>query len=964
MEVFHKNWKASFLVLWIVYLLIQINFASTANAAAGTVEEERTEDMLEYYILEELPADTLIGNVAVDAKLADKYDRDTLAELRYGFLHAPDSDLRASFAMDNVTSIVRTTAKIDRDTLCPTKATCIVRLDVAVTPAKYFQVIKIILEVLDINDHVPSFNVDGVQHTLSESAPAGSTSFSLPMATDPDSSKNSVERYELVGDNTGKFELREVPSVDGSTDLRLFLKSQLDREDTDFYKLTLVAHDGGSPSKSGSVIVNITVEDANDNDPQFQNSTYEVFVMENVQAGTTVARVTAKDKDAGLNGDITYKFSSTTITSYGNLFAIVNKTGAIYLKQSLDFESRSTYLLTVIASDRGVGSHPAHATVILRVEDDNDNSPLITVNTLTDDGAARISESAPIGTFVAHLSVQDKDGGNNGQLQCSLDHSSFQLQELNTAQYKVITKLLLDYEKVNEYLLDIRCSDQGRHPRDAHKRIKVLVLDENDHRPTFSKDRYEAQIRENNEPNMVIVSVNATDSDTGSSGLVRYKIADDTLSEQFFVNPLNGEVQILSPLDYEKSPEINLPIVAYDMGKPALSSTTIVHIKIQDENDQSPVFSQKQFAFGVFENEPPNTEVGKVIAFDADAPPYNHFEFSFVSDAVYMFTIDARSGRIATRQTLDREKQPVYYILVQAISVGVPLKTSSASVTVYVADRNDNEPMVEYPNSQNNTFQIADMVPIGYEVIRVKAVDLDIGGNGKLTYKIADSGEIFGILENTGVVYVKKDIKHATKDTYEMTVTVQDHGYPQNTVSTSLTIVLNHSLVYEPSWVPTPSNNQYLEMEVVVGSLVSAFGLLFILLAVVICICHKQGILAIKAKSVTNIFKRTETEQMLTFRDPDSGVEASAASNQTNITVVPRTTTSESVILNILQDPPSNSSYDSREVEEQQVRICVIIHYLYYLKLFNNIKRNDKNNLLQLPYQMACHYLHAIITTI
>ena len=92
--------------------------------------------------------------------------------------------------------------------------------------------------------------------------------------------------------------------LDGSTDVQLVLGRALDRESRDRYEVEVVAWDGGSPARSGSVDVKVVVADANDNGPVFEYSSYEVTVAENIDVGTTVARVTAFDADDGINAQV------------------------------------------------------------------------------------------------------------------------------------------------------------------------------------------------------------------------------------------------------------------------------------------------------------------------------------------------------------------------------------------------------------------------------------------------------------------------------------------------------------------------------------------------------------------------------------------------------------------------------------------------------------------------------------
>ena len=92
--------------------------------------------------------------------------------------------------------------------------------------------------------------------------------------------------------------------LDGSTDVQLILTRALDRESRDRYEVKVVAYDGGSPPRSGSVEVKVVVSDANDNGPVFEYSSYEVTVAENIETGTTVAKVTAFDADDGINAQV------------------------------------------------------------------------------------------------------------------------------------------------------------------------------------------------------------------------------------------------------------------------------------------------------------------------------------------------------------------------------------------------------------------------------------------------------------------------------------------------------------------------------------------------------------------------------------------------------------------------------------------------------------------------------------
>lgn len=88
----------------------------------------------------------------------------------------------------------------------------------------------------------------------------------------------------------------------------LFVKSALDREAKEMYLLTVLATSGnGQLKKTGSATVRVSVMDENDNTPRFTQERAFLAVRENLPAGTGFGRVSASDRDAGLNGRLSYR---------------------------------------------------------------------------------------------------------------------------------------------------------------------------------------------------------------------------------------------------------------------------------------------------------------------------------------------------------------------------------------------------------------------------------------------------------------------------------------------------------------------------------------------------------------------------------------------------------------------------------------------------------------------------------
>src|SRR6218665_1888674 len=398
----------------LIYLILLI---VSAVAIAG----ER-EPVLQCYIVEELPPGTPTGCAIVsDYGLDRKYNSSALAQLRFSFLVHPPPD-RHLFSIDEEGGTIRTTRKIDREELCPRMEECCVKFDVAVRPIQFLLIIKVRVEILDINDNSPSFDqTGGVSFDLSESSDPG-TSFPLPSADDLDQPRNGVHHYEIVPPSD-VFELSLRPRPDGSSNIRLVLKTKVDRETRDFYQFRLVAFDGGETSRTAVLPVNVTILDTNDNAPEFDNSTYEVRLREDVTPGVAIVRVRAVDKDLGSNGVVTYNFTTDTLRSYGRVFGIDPDLGTIHTKSGLDYETQPVYVIYATACDRAEGVQlTSRALVVVRLDDINDNEPSIRVNALAQskDQQRRhqpeVVEGSDVGAFVAHVTVDDKDSGANGKI--------------------------------------------------------------------------------------------------------------------------------------------------------------------------------------------------------------------------------------------------------------------------------------------------------------------------------------------------------------------------------------------------------------------------------------------------------------------------------------------------------------------------------------------------------------------
>lgn len=72
----------------------------------------------------------------------------------------------------------------------------------------------------------------------------------------------------------------------------------------------VTARDLGDPSLNVSIELDITVNDLNDNTPEFNDTTYSFNVLENSEIGTVVNTVYATDGDDGENAELLFSFQT------------------------------------------------------------------------------------------------------------------------------------------------------------------------------------------------------------------------------------------------------------------------------------------------------------------------------------------------------------------------------------------------------------------------------------------------------------------------------------------------------------------------------------------------------------------------------------------------------------------------------------------------------------------------------
>ncbi|KAF5884740.1 protocadherin-18-like isoform X1, partial [Clarias magur] len=544
---------------------------------------------LRYRVREEQEPGTVIGSLMEDA-------RDVLAhlpgsvQLRFRAVQRGGASALSVRERDGEICVK---GRLDREKLCDRNPNCSVEFDVLTLPTEHLQLFHVQVEILDVNDHAPRFPRAVIPLEISETAAVG-TRVPLDIAADPDVGENTLSTYTLSASDT--FGIDVLTGTNGAKYAELLVLKELDRERRSSYELRLTASDAGSPPRTGTTLLKITIADSNDNNPVFAEPSYTIELPEDAAPGVLLVDLNATDADEGTNAKIVYSFSSHVSPKVAETFRIDPDTGHLTLLRKVDFETDDSYDVDVQAQDSGPNSMPAHCKITIKVKDVNDNKPDVSLSLMgNDEEAASVLELAPVDTFVALVRVDDADSGLNGEVVCRLAREGhFRLQKTHEKNYVILTNATLDRETRSEYGLTIIAEDRGTPSLSTVRHFTVRVQDENDNAPHFDKSRYDIFKDENNSPGAYLATVHATDPDLGSNGHVSYSVLESTvhgssISTYVTVDPSSGAIYALRTFDYEELSHISFMVQARDYGNPSLSSNVTVVLNVLDVNDNRPV---------------------------------------------------------------------------------------------------------------------------------------------------------------------------------------------------------------------------------------------------------------------------------------------------------------------------------------------------------------------------------------
>ena len=488
---------------------------------------------------------------------------------------------------------------------------------------------------------------------------------------------------------------------------------------------------GGRTSTS----LTITITDANDS-PEFLGAPYTSAIDEGLTSGFTVLTASAIDDDIG--DTLTYSLSGTNNAD----FTISSSSGVITTAKILDYETVTSYSLTVSVSD---GTVTVTTSLTISVNNKNDqpaftNAPY----------SATVDENNA-GASVCTVSASDED---------TADTLSFVLLGSGSGDFVVDSSTgvvtlsrALDYELRPSYFLSVSVLDGRGGSTSTNLNVTVNNINES---PNFLSTPLSVSIAENLQTGVNVIRIKASDEDSGDS--LTYSLSG-TNSSHFAISSSTGLLTTAQLLDKETVGSYSLNVTVTDG---TLSVTESLSITVSDVND-APAFNEAPYATTVVENDAAAT-VYKVSATDDDG---DSLTFTITGTGSVDFSLNPTTGVVTLADALDYESTSVYYLTIRASDSNGGVATTSLNVTVL--DQNDSPQFLSTPYTVN----IGENLPVGTTVIKAVASDQD--PSDSLTYSLSGTNNNhFSIGSSTGVISTAQELDRENINSYSLTVSLSD----------------------------------------------------------------------------------------------------------------------------------------------------------------------------------------------
>lgn len=483
-----------------------------------------------------------------------------------------------------------------------------------------------------------------------------------------------------------------------------------------------------------------------------------------------------------------------------------NYSAEIKLIEPVDYESRKSYVLTILARD-GSRENPlsSNATVNINVIDAQDQPPIF----YGEPYSVSLPENVEPNRVVLVINATDGDFGDSHDIIMTLEKEKFGYFKLlksgNGQAQLVTTDRMIDRENQEilenggYYTFDVRATEALKNHSlgdSATSAITIMIQDLDDNVAEFNAPSFNLTIPENLEYDTALprLAIIVNDKDMGANSRYNLTISNVRNADgvfDIFPKSSEGRTQVIvkvkdpSRLDYDVDSDDKrtfvFEIIATVDHLPV--SKTLVEVHLEGINDNFPAFDESNYRLQVEENSDIGLKIGEVFATDRDVGRFGRLTYILRGFGSENFGTDTENGGVFVKKMLDYESQKSYSLTLIARDGGG--RESNANIFIDIVDLNDNFPQFE----TNEYYRSVREGSKAFEPqFFVKAYDVDgtTQGNGQISYNIESensiSGHVFSIDRETGEIFISDAGVHSS-DTfdgnYEMMICAEDFGHPR-----------------------------------------------------------------------------------------------------------------------------------------------------------------------------------------
>ena len=534
------------------------------------------------------------------------------------------------------------------------------------------------INLSDVNDNPPQL-ITTTLYAAENQSPPYTIAFLQPV--DDDRGNNGSIRTLFLQDNSGNFSLNNVTRV-----LVSFIT--FDREDIPSYNLTVVIEDSGRPPLQSMIEINIIVTDVNDNPPIFGQSSYTVYLREDLSIYSYVVGITADDGDIGVNAVLTYSIASQS------LFRINSGTGEVWLIGMLDFELATEYVLGISVTD---GVFTVETTLTVYVIDVNDNPPLFVRGY-----QFVVKECASSHTHLDTIETTDDDFySNNTYTEYTIVESEFFAIHSQNGLLKTLQTF--DRSIQRHYVITVVANNTLAETALYSMLDISIYIEPVTDRPKFSEQTQIIEINEDVDIGRIVYTFEVIEYVGDDVGVV-YSILSGNIDDTFSLHPTNGELSSRKLIHYYQRSVYAISILAIE-NSTYRNTTTILNIYVTNYELKFPLLNYQITLADYFSDTQPFLEF---LFYGFDHPLRQTdallFEISRGNDDGIFFLSDSGAISVANHSLLQQTTQPISLLVSVVDEEG---QINQTNITITTSSFALHQPVMTFQieeNITNNSF--------------------------------------------------------------------------------------------------------------------------------------------------------------------------------------------------------------------------------------------------------------------